>query len=239
MKNKISVIVPWYEDEFVMETLGTILEQTRQPDEIVVVNDGSKNNLDIWKMIEDMAKIDNRFHLISLPVNQGIGAVRKIGTQVATGDWIAFLSSDDLWKPNFLQEMELCAQRHPNIDVIYCDYERIDAKGNVIKVQKEYHMDDMEDFRVHIFQRHNVNFSAAFFRAQPLKKVSLDEKLRFGEDYLCLLKLARDYNFKHIFHVLAKYRIHEQQATNLFLDKIAENDRKIKERAREYYEKRL
>jgi len=236
MKRKISVVIPFYQDDYLPQALASVLEQTRPADEIIVVNDGSVENLEPLGLAKTMAAVDNRIKVLELPVNQGIGAVRKFGLANATGDWIAFLSSDDKWKPNFLAEMELAIDRCIDVDVFYSDYDRIDGDNNFIGKHQEAHIDNMDDFRMHVWQRHNVNFSAAIFRAEALKKVDFDEDLRIGEDYLCLLKLARDYKFKHLVKSLAYYRIHGKQATNLYLEKISKNDDMIRDRAREYYE---
>jgi len=238
MKRKITVIVPWYNDNYLMEAIGTVLNQRRTFDELIVINDGSTENLEDWFLLENMAAVDDRIRLLRLPENKGIGYVRQKGIEMAQGDWVAFLSSDDKWRPNFLKEMELVMDRFPEIDVIYSNYYRIDSEGNIINIHRETHLTEMADFKVHLFKRCCVNLSAAVFRAEPLKKVGFDITLKYGEDYLTLLKLARDYTFKHIEMILAKYRVHKGQHTNKYLKEITKNDGRILEEARRYYEKK-
>ena len=90
---KISIIIPIYNSENTIEKLiNTILEQTYDDYEIILVDDGSQDNsLDL---INKMAKIDKRIRVFSKK-NEGPGLARKYGYMQAKGDLLFFIDSDD------------------------------------------------------------------------------------------------------------------------------------------------
>lgn len=96
---KISVVVPVYNGaEYIKRTLDSIFKQTLKPFEVVMVDDGSVD--ESVPIIEDY--FDSNKHIISRTKiikqkNMGAGAARNIGIENATGNWIAFLDSDDIW----------------------------------------------------------------------------------------------------------------------------------------------
>ena len=119
MKNNdlISVIIPVYNAErFVAQTLDSVLEQTYENWEAILVNDGSTDNsLDI---LQKYAQKDARFKIIDKK-NGGVSAARNDGLKKAAGEYITFLDADDLWYPQFLEFM-LQALQTLNPDVVWC-----------------------------------------------------------------------------------------------------------------------
>lgn len=90
----VSVIIPTYNRaDSLPEALETVLGQVPAPDEVIVVDDGSQDNTR-----EVMADYGNRIVAIHQE-NAGAAAARNAGMARATGDWLAFLDSDDLWRP--------------------------------------------------------------------------------------------------------------------------------------------
>src|ERR1035441_5323830 len=107
----ISVVIPAYNrSRFIAETLESVLAQTLQPDEVLVVDDGST---------DDTAAIAESFVprvRVFRRSNQKQAAARNFGVMQATSEWIAFNDADDLWDPNKLElQMEELA-RHPEAD---------------------------------------------------------------------------------------------------------------------------
>jgi glycosyltransferase involved in cell wall biosynthesis len=90
---RISVIIPYYNRaRFIDDCLASVFAQSRAPDEVIVVDDasqpGERRHLD---------KFLPRIRIIDQPRNLGVSAARNVGVRAATGDWIAFNDSDDLW----------------------------------------------------------------------------------------------------------------------------------------------
>ena len=106
MDNKtplISVIVPAYNSEkFVGKCIESIQNNTYQNIEIIIINDGSKDNT--AAVVSEYAKADPRVVLINKE-NGGVSKARNTGIDVATGEYIAFLDSDDCYMEHFLEMM--------------------------------------------------------------------------------------------------------------------------------------
>jgi glycosyltransferase involved in cell wall biosynthesis len=116
MKNfqpKISAIVPIYNREaYLAEAIASILNQSISPQEVIVIDDGSRDGGgEIAKSFPAV-----RYHY---QTNQGVGAARNQGVRLATGDFFAFLDSDDLWSSDKL-ELQLAAfAKNPHLDAVF------------------------------------------------------------------------------------------------------------------------
>jgi glycosyltransferase involved in cell wall biosynthesis len=107
---KVSVVVPAYNAErYLSATLNSILKQTLCPHEVIVVNDGSTDST--FQVISDFKNMHLNVILISQD-NQGLPAARNSGMRVATGNYIAFCDSDDLWTPQKLENQISHFERH-------------------------------------------------------------------------------------------------------------------------------
>ena len=94
----ISVIIPVYNmEKFVGECLDSVLKQTLDDIEVIIINDGSNDNS--LKIIREYQKRDNRIIVINKE-NAGVGAARNDGIKAATGDYIAFMDPDDMYASN-------------------------------------------------------------------------------------------------------------------------------------------
>ena len=96
----VSIIIPCFNSaNYIKETIGSVLAQTYQHFEIIVINDGSTDNSSsIIKTIKD-----DRIHLVEQE-NQGVSSSRNKGIAMAKGEFIVFLDSDDLLPPSFLEK---------------------------------------------------------------------------------------------------------------------------------------
>jgi glycosyltransferase involved in cell wall biosynthesis len=93
----VSAVIPAYNAaSFIGEALGSVFEQTRVPDEIIVVDDCSTDNT--VQIVRSFA--DKRVKLLSTPKNSGSAIARNLAIQAATGDLIALLDADDIWLPD-------------------------------------------------------------------------------------------------------------------------------------------
>lgn len=123
----VSVIMPAFNAaEYITETIFSVQRQTHEEWELLVVDDASTDNTS--EVVTALQKEDERIKYYSLPANQGAGFARNIGIKAATGDFIAFLDADDLWKPEKL-EKQLRLMQEEHVDVCYSSYELIDKEG--------------------------------------------------------------------------------------------------------------
>lgn len=98
MVGRISVVIPYYNRaRFIDDCLASVFVQSHAPDEIIVVDDGSEP-----PQRRHLDKFLPRIRIVDQPSNAGVSAARNAGVRAATGDWIAFNDSDDLWVPDKL-----------------------------------------------------------------------------------------------------------------------------------------
>ena len=102
---KISVVIPMYNKEnFIKETLDSVLQQTFTDFEVIIVNDCSTDNS--GKVILECK--DKRIKTIEHKTNKGLSAARNTGILNSKSDYIAFLDADDTWNENYLTTINSC-----------------------------------------------------------------------------------------------------------------------------------
>ncbi len=118
-KIKVSVIIPVYNTAlYLKESVGSILKQTLQEIEIIIVNDASTDNS--LEILEEFAAQDSRINVFTNVQNSGISISRNLGIEKATGEYIYFFDSDDKLEKECL---ELCYKKskEENLDVLFFD----------------------------------------------------------------------------------------------------------------------
>ncbi|WP_251454424.1 glycosyltransferase family 2 protein [Veillonella intestinalis] len=116
--SKISVIVPVYKvEQYLNECIDSILNQTYKDLEIILVDDGSPDNC--GKICDEYVKKDSRIKVIHKK-NGGLSDARNVGIDVATGDILGFVDSDDYIDPNMFEDM-ITYMAVNNLDVVCAD----------------------------------------------------------------------------------------------------------------------
>ena len=125
MDVQFSVVIPLYNKEaYVAQTLKSVVGQTYQNFEIIVVNDCSTDNsFDIVKAVQD-----HRIKIIEHNENKGVSASRNTGINAATHPYIAFLDADDQWDSTYLETIRNLVKEYPNESVFATHY-RENYKG--------------------------------------------------------------------------------------------------------------
>ena len=125
---KISVIVPVYNvEKYLRQCLDSVINQTFSDIEIICINDGSTDNS--LRILEEYSKKDNRIVLLNQK-NSGAGVARNKGVELAKGEYIQFLDSDDYFEPDLLEKM-LNKAISFNSDIVVCSYKKVDDLGNI------------------------------------------------------------------------------------------------------------
>lgn len=123
---KVSVIVPVYNAElYLHECLDSILKQTYRILEVICINDGSKDNS--GRILEEYANTDNRIKVIHQK-NSGVSAARNRAMEVATGDYIMFIDSDDWIEKETINETLQYSISH-RLDI--CSFSYISEHGKI------------------------------------------------------------------------------------------------------------
>ena len=127
---KISVIIPVYNTEkYIEKCLESLAEQIMQDFEVIIVNDGSKDNSkDVIKNYMKSSKLNIKY---LEKENGGLASARNYGVERASGTYISFLDSDDYLDKNTFSELEKYIDE--NIDLIKFKMKTVDEKGNIIE----------------------------------------------------------------------------------------------------------
>jgi len=117
---RVSAIIPAYNRaDFLPETISTLLAQTPPPHEIIVVDDGSTDGTEAA-----IAKFGDAVHYRRIE-NSRAPAARNVGAAMATGDWLWFCDSDDLWRPEFLERMRGLAATAPYPKFLFGNFQLV------------------------------------------------------------------------------------------------------------------
>ena len=129
--NLISVIIPVYNGEkYLSECLDSVLNQTYQNLEIIIVNDGSSDDTKL--ILEDYLKRDNRITLLDNKESMGVSEARNSGIKTSDGNYICFIDADDVVKNDYIER--LCSEMDDDADVVCCGYYEVqDDIDNVLK----------------------------------------------------------------------------------------------------------
>jgi glycosyltransferase involved in cell wall biosynthesis len=119
MSELVSIIIPVFNRAFVIrEALESVLNQTYQNWEAVIVNDGSTD--DTSEIVKACMRLDSRLNLIEHDRQRGAQAARNTALRIARGKWIAFLDSDDRWLPHSLEARLQLATKN-NLHVVHSE----------------------------------------------------------------------------------------------------------------------
>lgn len=125
----VSVVIPTYNRAYCIErTIESVLAQTHQSLDIVVVDDGSSDGT---RDLFESAHFDDRVTYV-YQENQGVSAARNRGLRLVRGDYIAFLDSDDIWKRWKLEVQLACLEALPLAGMVWTNMEAVDPDGRVV-----------------------------------------------------------------------------------------------------------
>jgi GT2 family glycosyltransferase len=205
----VSVIIPAYNAAaFISETLDSVLAQTFDRYEVIVVNDGSP---DTEKLEQRLVAYGERVRYIKQE-NRGAAAARNAGVLAAGGPYVAFLDADDAWTESYLAEqLRFIESGDPPFDLVYADALLTGDSPLAGKTFMEIAPSEgAVTFEKLLTDECNLITSGVVARRQLLLDVGLfDEELRRAQDYDLWLRLAKagariGYQRK----VLVRYRCH-------------------------------
>ena len=143
---KISVIVPVYKAEkFLATCIESILNQTYGNLEIILVDDGSPDSC--GKICEKYALSDSRVKVVHQK-NAGVAAARNVGLDLAEGDYVTFVDSDDYIQPQMYEKMIRCAE-HNHCDLVMCDCIKVYSDGRKTIYSHNIHGGLYEEKQLH------------------------------------------------------------------------------------------
>jgi len=196
----VSIITPSYNaSKFIEETLESILKQTYSNWELIIIDDCSTDNS--IEILQPYIEQDSRIKVLLNETNLGAASSRNRGLDIANGDYIAFLDSDDLWLPQKLSK-QIAFMQQENVLLSYTSYYAMNETGRTIglytiKSKTTYH---------DLLKTSSIGTLTTIYSAKELGKFYF--KQIGHEDYVMKLSILKRIPFaKGIQEPLAKYRI--------------------------------
>ena len=203
---KVSVVIPTYNRINLLErAVNSVIRQTKNAFEIIVVDDGSDDDS------SEMVKQKFGSVILVRQENCGVSAARNRGIEISKGDWIALLDSDDEWKPNKLEKQINALSEDP--DYFFCHTNETWIRNGVRVNQGKRH----KKYGGYIFDKCldicRISPSSALFKKSILEHVGLfDNELHVCEDYDLWLRITREHKILFIDEpLIIKYGGHSDQ----------------------------
>ncbi len=186
MNPKISIVVPIYNTEkYLPDCIESLLKQTHQNLEIILVDDGSKDHS--GKIADDYAKKDKRIKVIHQK-NAGQSTARNVGLNKASGDYVSFIDSDDAISPNFYEEHLKKYTDDTALTVCGAHYKKLK-----LNTSSDVYTCPLRARRKHESKKAYILYLLAIdgrmywsvnklFRTDIAKKCTFDKNLKFAED---------------------------------------------------------
>ncbi|AUM96479.1 TPA: glycosyltransferase [Clostridium botulinum] len=179
----ISIIMPVYNcQEYIEKAINSVIAQTYKSWELIVIDDESKDNT--IKIIEKLSNKDQRIRFYKNEKNLGVSETRNKGISLANGEWIAFLDSDDMWKPSKL-EKQIIISNTVEAEFIFTGSSFINENG----IYYEGILEVPEKVNYKKLRNHNViSCSSVLIKKKFFKDIRM-EKDDMHEDYAVWLRV--------------------------------------------------
>lgn len=226
----VSVIIPIYNVEpYIQKTVQSVLDQTYPIHEVILVDDASPDNsVELCRQIQDP-----RITIIRQE-NRGPSGALNSGIRKATGDYIAFLDGDDLWRPTKIATHLQHLESDPTVGVSFSCSSFIDIDGHPLGGVQSPRLKNIDIFYL---MRYNPlgNGSAAVYRRQVLEQIRFqqdlrgasedvyfDEQFRMSQDIELLRRIALQTNWlvEGVPEPLTQYRINSKSVSSNFDKKV-------------------
>lgn len=205
-KPEVFVLVPSYNHaSFVERCLKSIIKQTVQPTKLLVIDDGSRDeSVEVIEKI--LAECPFSTELIARP-NRGLSATLNQGFELSTGRYFAYLGSDDVWLPEFLERRTELLEANPKAIMAYGNAFLIDENDLILESSADWSGYKLNDTRKMLLFGIAPVSSTVFYRRTALEKVRWNEGSRL-EDYELYLKLSTIGEFAFDSRIDAAWRQH-------------------------------
>lgn len=207
---KVSVVIPAYNAmAYLPETVESVLRQTFTDYEVLIVDDGSSDQILSW--VSQVT--DPRVKLISQQ-NQGVSVARNTGIAQAQGEYVAFLDADDLWEPTKLEKQVRCLEDNPAVGLVYTWTALIDQWGKPTSRVWISHIEGNVWEQI-VVEDMISNGSSPMVRRSCFETAGVfDPNLISSEDRDMWTRIAARYPFAVVKEILTFYRRHPGNTTN-------------------------
>ena len=207
---KISVIIPTYNRRHTLErAIDSVLSQTFEPFEMIIVDDGSEDGTRDW-IKETYPSIKYIYQS-----NNGVSSARNKGIRSSRGSWIALLDSDDEWMPEKLEEQFISINENPGS--LFCHTNEIWIRNGVRVNQMKKHKKYGGDIFKYCLDMCRISPSSSLIKKEVFEDVGLfDESLTVCEDYDLWLRITANYTILFLDRpLIKKYGGHSDQLSRV------------------------
>ncbi|MBA6381819.1 glycosyltransferase [Colwellia sp. BRX10-6] len=207
----ISVVIPAYNcEQYLKATVLSIIEQTYNNIEIIIINDGSSDSTETISQ-----KLVQRFFNVFYfkQVNSGVSSARNNGLTKCNGDYICFLDGDDLWPATKIAAQVEFLENNPQYNFVCGDYLEVDhdfqINGRSASIISQ-NLDLEKSGWVYCKQLKgmHIHIITLMFRRNVLNEIYFDSGLKIAEDYDLWLRITANYQIAFLDACLAYYRRH-------------------------------
>ena len=203
----VSIVMPTYNAvKYIQGAVESVLRQTYTDWELLIVDDGSTDGTE--QMIQNLIKMDERVKLVKNRENIGVAETRNRGVELAKGEWIAFLDSDDIWHPNKLQEQLELYQRN-GMPFIFTGSGFMDENGKLLNY--ELSVPQIIGYK-ELLKQNVISCSSVLIKKELAKKYPMEHSEKMHEDFAVWLSILKQEHIKAagVNKPLLIYRISEK-----------------------------
>lgn len=208
---KVSIVIPVYNgSNYLKEAIDSALAQTYKDIEVIVVNDGS---IDDGKTEAIAISYGKKIHYFAKE-NGGVATALNLGIQKAEGEYLSWLSHDDIYYPHKI-EHQVDIYKKINRDIIlYSNYDVIDENSKIIFTVNHSYIEP-KNFRYLLIVSSPIHGCTALIQKSHFDKYGLfNESLKTTQDYDMWFRLSEKIEFVHITDSLIQSRHHKNQGTH-------------------------
>ena len=228
-----SIIIPCYNGaNTIKRTISSILEQSYNNYEVIIVNDASTD--DSLEIIKKHISNDSRFKILNLKKNIGLSRARNSGLQYVCGKYICFLDVDDFWEKEKIETQVKFLEKNKSFMMVYSNYFTIDEIKKKKFIQNNF---DLPYGKItnNILNKYTVGILTVCLKKSIFEKYNFEKKYNVIGDFDFFVRLSRNINVGCIQKPLANYRIHSdnysKKKLNLYIKElknwINENDKEL------------
>jgi teichuronic acid biosynthesis glycosyltransferase TuaG len=214
----ITIVIPIYNAQrYLSETVKSVLNQTYQNFELLLINHNSTDESSL--IINSFEKEDKRVKVVNLDINKGGPAYpRNVGLQIAKGDYIAFLDADDVWLEDKLQR-QLQFIKNQNADIVHTLANKIDENSLQIGEFKDQRVFNILKYILNkkniIYYTNYININSVFMKREGVIEFSEDINLVAVEDWkLWIESIIGGKKIALQEEKLLNYRVHSASISN-------------------------
>lgn len=191
----ISVVIPTYNRASLLpKAVESVLAQTVQPLEILIVDDHSTDNT--REVVESFNNEKVKYIVNSR--KKGANGARNTGIMLAKGDYIAFQDSDDIWLPAKLEKQAAYCMEHSEVDMLFCSLS-IENLNRVVPKRKV----TPEEVKPLLERGNFISTQTIFMKKEVAEKNLFDENLMRFQDWDFCIRISRNHVIHHLNEVLA------------------------------------